>query len=287
MLEKDFPGLYQAADLLSKKSQKNFFRALGAHLVLLVIAAALSVASSPYWWVAYSQVIVLLGALFCSIYLFSKRPDRLWYSGRAVAESIKTVTWRYITKAEPFFVDDTKANLILQSKISEVITQNRNVADKLITHLETPPISDEMRRLRSQLLVQRKQNYVDNRIKDQLSWYAKKAQFNSSASWWAFTILVVINAFAVMIGVAKVAYPTVSYWPTDIFIASAASLLGWMQAKRFSELSASYTLTAHEIGIIGEQSHQEMEDEQFSLFVGDAENAFSREHTQWVARKDN
>lgn len=27
-------------------------------------------------------------------------------------------------------------------------------------------------------------------------------------------------------------------------------------------------------------------DEKFSVFVGDAENAFSREHTQWVARKD-
>jgi hypothetical protein len=31
--------------------------------------------------------------------------------------------------------------------------------------------------------------------------------------------------------------------------------------------------------------HQMNEDE-FSVFVGDAENAFSREHTQWVARKD-
>jgi hypothetical protein len=62
--------------------------------------------------------------------------------------------------------------------------------------------------------------------------------------------------------------------------------LSWMQAKRFSELAASYALAAHEISLIKEQSLLPDTDEKFSLFVGDAENAFSREHTQWVARKD-
>lgn len=34
----------------------------------------------------------------------------------------------------------------------------------------------------------------------------------------------------------------------------AASVLSWMQAKRFSELAASYALAAHEVGLIKEQS---------------------------------
>lgn len=70
------------------------------------------------------------------------------------------------------------------------------------------------------------------------------------------------------------------------FIAAAASILTWIQAKRFSELAASYTLAAHEINIIKSQALDEMNEDEFSVFVGDAENAFSREHTQWVARKD-
>jgi hypothetical protein len=77
------------------------------------------------------------------------------------------------------------------------------------------------------------------------------------------------------------------YFPTDILIAIAASLLTWMQAKRFSELSASYALTANEIGIVREQADDLVSDGTLSSFVGDSENAFSREHTQWVARKDN
>jgi len=30
-----------------------------------------------------------------------------------------------------------------------------------------------------------------------------------------------------------------------------------------------------------------MTDQELSKFIGDAENAFSREHTQWIVRKDN
>lgn len=287
MREKDFPGLYQAADQLSKDAQKSFFRALSTHLFLLVIAATLSVGNAPHWTSAFAQVLVLLGALFCSIYLFSKRSDRLWYSGRAVAESIKTITWRYICRAEPFQYEDVESSALFQRKLRAIVSQNRDVADKLITHLEAPPISDVMKRLRSQSLAERKTKYSAERIEDQLSWYAKKARFNAKASSWAFSLLVIVNSAAVMVGVAKVAYPDAPYWPTDVFVAIAASLLSWMQAKRFSELSASYALTAHEIGIIREQAHQEMDDAEFSLFVGDAENAFSREHTQWVARKDS
>ena len=59
-----------------------------------------------------------------------------------------------------------------------------------------------------------------------------------------------------------------------------------MQAKRFSELASSYTLAAHEIALIREQSFLPKTETEFSLFVSDAENAFSREHTQWVARRD-
>lgn len=60
-----------------------------------------------------------------------------------------------------------------------------------------------------------------------------------------------------------------------------------MQAKRFTELSTSYALTANEIALIREDAYGLEEDVELSKFVGDAENAFSREHTQWEARKDS
>lgn len=286
MKDEDFPALYRSADELSLESQLHFFRALKLHLVLLVVAATLSIVSIPHWSVAVLQLLALLGALFCSIYLFSKRPDRYWYGGRAVAESIKTITWRYVCRAEPFQGDDASARSDFRQRLQAIVNQNKDVAQALTNHLDAAQITDVMTEMRARSLDDRKATYADDRIKDQLTWYAKKASFNKKTSNSFFWALIATNGVAVFCAILRITFVDVSFWPTDIFVAAAASLLSWMQAQRFSELAASYALAAHEIGLIRERSLASNTDETFSLFVGDAENAFSREHTQWVARQD-
>lgn len=68
MQEHDYPALYRSADDLSLESQTHFSRALKLHLVLLVLAAILSITSIPHWSVAMFKLLALFGALFCSIY---------------------------------------------------------------------------------------------------------------------------------------------------------------------------------------------------------------------------
>lgn len=286
MKEEDFPALYRSADELSLESQTHFFRGLKVHLVLLVGATVLSIVSIPHWSIAALQLLALLGALSCSIYLFSKRPDRYWYGGRAVAESIKTITWRYVCRAEPFQGSDDVARNAFQQRLKAIVDQNKDVAQAHTSHLDAPQITDAMAQMRARSLEERKTIYATNRIKDQLTWYAKKSAFNKKASNGFFWALIATNAVAVFCAILRITFVDVLFWPTDIFVAAAAGLLSWMQAKRFTELAASYALAAHEIGLIREQSQQPSTEEEFSLFVGDAENAFSREHTQWVARKD-
>jgi hypothetical protein len=286
MQEKDFPALYRSADELSLESQTHFFLALKLHLALLVLAAALSITSIPHWSVAVAQLLALLGALSCSIYLFSMRPDKLWYAGRAVAESIKTITWRYVCRAEPFQGDDAISRNDFHRTLKQIVEQNKEVCQTLTKYLDLPQITDVMTQMRSRSLNERKNTYAANRIGDQLSWYAKKAAFNRRTSKIYFWALILINFVAVVFAVLRIIFIELPFWPTDVFVACAASILSWMQARRFSELAASYALAAHEIGLIREQSMIAVTDESFSIFVGDAENAFSREHTQWVARKD-
>jgi hypothetical protein len=286
MKEQDFPALYRSANDLSLKSQRHFFQALSIHLTMLVIAAILSIVSIQHWSVATSQLLALLAALGCSIYLFAMRPDRLWYSGRAVAESVKTITWRYMCRAEPFDGNDDQARSDFRLKLKAIVGQNREVVQSLTEHLQEVQITEAMNDMRAQLLDARRTIYADCRIADQLKWYARKASFNRRRSRAFFWFLISTNSVAVICAALRIAHPDVPFWPTDVFVAAAASILSWMQAKRFSELASSYALAAHEIGLIKEQSLQSKTDEEFSLFVGDAENAFSREHTQWVARKD-
>jgi SMODS and SLOG-associating 2TM effector domain 3/SMODS and SLOG-associating 2TM effector domain 1 len=286
MEQQDFPALYRSADSLSLISQRNFFLALVLHLILLVIAACMSVWNSPHWGAAVAQGCVMLGALGCSVYLAVCRPDRHWYAARAVAESIKTLSWRFVSRAEPFHVDDAVAHSEFRNKLKTLVDQNKDVAQKLTAHLDEAQISQVMQQLRSQDLATRRNSYLQKRIVNQLSWYSKKAKWNDDASKIFFGLLISTNIVAVVLSLLRVKFSDSQYWPTDILLAVAACLLTWMQAKRFSELSASYALAAHEISFVREQAAFALLETDFSVFVADAENAFSREHTQWVARRD-
>ncbi|MDO8777690.1 MAG: DUF4231 domain-containing protein [Burkholderiaceae bacterium] len=286
MQEDDFPALYKSANALSGRAQATFFGVLGSHLVLLVVAAILSVINLPVWQAAYLQALVMIAALGCTIFLFTIRPDKSWYAARALAESIKTMTWRYTCRAEPFHIGDDGARALFAQKLKSALKQNIDLAGKLTEHLEADQITAAMEIGRSGDLEARKLSYRDNRIVDQLKWYSGKSKTNGIVAFWCFCALIALNFTAIVFALGKIQWPTVSIWPTDIFIAAGACLLTWMQAKRFSELSASYALAANEISLIRLESLRPQTDEMFSEFVGDAENAFSREHTQWVARKD-
>jgi hypothetical protein len=58
-----------------------------------------------------------------------------------------------------------------------------------------------------------------------------------------------------------------------------------MEVKKFNELGAAYTVTAHEIGFIEPKLDAVHSEKDFSDFINDAELAFSREHTLWIARQ--
>lgn len=282
----DYPALYQSSDELSLSAQKEFFRTLFWQLLFLVVAAVVSVINSPLPEFAIAQALVLLGALACSVYLFFARPDRYWYAGRAVAESIKTVTWRFVSRAEPFDTDDEIARSHFRQILKSIIEQNRDVARQLSANPAGAQITDSMMTMRQSTVEQRRLAYVAYRITEQQRWYAKKSAHNKKASTRFFVALITTIAIAVGFAITKVRIPSAPYWPTDALVALAVGILSWTQAKRFSELSASYALAAHEISLIKEQSDSVRTDDDFSKFIGDAENAFSREHTQWVARKD-
>lgn len=253
---------------------------------LLVLATLISIANSPCAYVAILQAMVLLGALGCAIYLFAGRPDQRWYGGRAVAESIKTLTWRYISRAEPFDQSHVRDSHEFGLKLKAIVDQNKQVSSLLTTHLSEVQIAPTLDILRSASADSRLSFYRQHRIVEQQAWYANKASANKRMVTRYFTTLIVIISIAIFFAIAKIKYPTAPFWPTDLFVTAAAGLLSWIQAKRFQELSASYTLTAHEISLIRQSSSGPMTDSELSQFVADAENAFSREHTQWIARKD-
>ncbi|MBK5164828.1 DUF4231 domain-containing protein [Burkholderia sp. R-70211] len=281
----DYPALYHAADKESLTAQQKFFGTIFANITCLILASIASSLDFHSKWISIAQAIILLAGLASSIYLATGRPDRIWYNGRALAESVKTSTWRYMMKAEPF-----DANLdvrpLFMTRLKTIFDQNKSVAKSMVDFADGVQITDYMRNTRALPLDQRKALYENERTVEQQKWYARKAQYNKKKANSFFLFLCLLNAAAVISTLLKIAYPDPKFWPTDILVTCSAALLSWIQAKRFQELSSAYSLAAYEIGFIREQLARITTEKKFSLFVSDAENAFSREHTQWVARKD-
>lgn len=112
----------------------------------------------------------------------------------------------------------------------------------------------------------------------------KKSKHNRKRSSQFFVLLVALQAIAIAFVLLRIVFPEWKIWPTEIFVVSAGAVITWVQLKRFQEVATAYALTAHEIGIIRTKLDESNSDLLFSDFVRDAENAFSREHTQWIAK---
>ncbi|EBA09093.1 Anthranilate synthase component I [Sagittula stellata E-37] len=228
---------------------------------------------------------MVLAGLF--VFKIFKRLDQDWYRCRALAESVKTSTWRFSMRAHPF--EDTSSIEVpktnFRNLLKDILQTNRHIAANLETSV-TEQVTGSMIEIRKLPLNQRMDYYVRNRIDNQQAWYSKKSTASKAAlSFWVVATIVLYIIAAIALNAEQLGLPsaTLAFDPLIVIVTSA---LGWLQMKRHGELMASYNLTAHEIGILlGDLEAVKTEDE-FSDLINEAELAFSREHTQWVARRD-
>ena len=286
MILTDFPALYNSAGELSDTSQSNYLWSLRCEYLLLIVCSAMTinqVSISSYYYI-YTFLFTLAFTLF--IWRQVTKPEKIWYQGRALAESIKTLTWRFSMKATPFDVESSsKAIFEFQSQISAILQANVFAGNKLpasfASHDQVTPI---MMSCRDKSLAERMCIYELERVRDQRNWYATKGGINKRIGRRWVLLCGFVYLTAIISSLIRSANPNLTFLPTEVLICIASSVVGWIQIKKFNELSASYILTAHEIGIL-HGSFQEIKSElEFSDFVTKAEQAFSREHTQWVAR---
>ena len=287
MEEKDYPNLYLSANDASISTQRWYLNAIKLYLSLLVTSAITNqFAPKHLAWSVFSALILIV-TLGLSIYQAFKRFDIIWYNGRAVAESVKTRTWRFIMKTEPY--QDDSYEIVAKkfnSDVAEILKENKELCQYLNDQGTGDCITAEMNRIRGLDLIKRRGFYKISRIDEQRKWYAKKAKANRIQSSIWFYSMIGSNLIAVVLALVQIACPKMGSFPIEILIVVASSILTWMQVKRYQELTTSYNLTAHEITIVRQNIDFCLTDTQLSDFVKDAENAFSREHTQWVARKD-
>jgi hypothetical protein len=286
MNDSDFPALFTAADAAAIGTQKRFNWVFAGNLILLALAAVCSYAIPFVHVIAPLQLLILLASLSCTLYLGAKHPQRVWYGTRALAESVKTMSWRYVMRAEPYDGEDVSARKKFINNLRKIMSVNAEVVRQAVANESLDQITEAMEKKRALPLAERIKAYRAERIEDQHAWYVRKAKQNLAQSRKWFYVLVLLNALALFFAVLRIFYAHVEPWPTDIFIVAAGSVLAWIETRKYQELAASYTLTAHEIAVMRLEIPDDGSESKFSTFVSDAESAFSREHTQWQARRD-
>jgi len=144
-----------------------------------------------------------------------------------------------------------------------------------------------MKEIRNMSVKERFDFYLKHRVEDQLKWYSKKAKENSKSRTKWFILMIGLQTFAVIFVLCRIAWPEFKYWPPEVLAVASGGILTWIHVKKFQDLSSAYSLAAYEISIIKAGATNINTEEDLSNFVLDTENAFSREHTQWIARKDH
>lgn len=285
-----YPALFVSADDASRRGREGHTRLVGAQLLLLLLAALLSL-SYPILQPISIQWERAIAAAFLALAIVVKLAIRLrafdgqWFDGRAVAETVKTATWRYAMRISPFDGPDERADERFLRTIIDALDSRRDLAMHLApTTREATQITPWMRRLRAAPFPTRKAVYVAERVTDQIDWYTGKSHANRRAALRWFWVGFAFEAAALLVAigiVAAVDAPDVVGLLATVSVAATA----WTQFGRNDELCKSYMLAANELLRLRVLLEGAETEAKLAEIVASTEAAISREHTMWMAKR--
>jgi hypothetical protein len=213
------------------------------------------------------------------------KPEQAWYDGRAVAESVKSLAWKYAVGSRPFTIGDEgslNVDRLLIERLQDIVQQMDDPHSSMAFRGEDQQISPSMRVLRAQPLAIRKETYLKGRIQDQRAWYSSKATWNQQRIASSNLILISVAVIGILTGLAR----AVGFSPLD-FLGLAATVMvtifTLLRLNQHDTLARAYHITAMELTTIRQNLDSVQSEEDWSRFVAEAEEAISREHTLWLA----
>jgi hypothetical protein len=289
----DMPALCRAYGVTSQSAQKDYLRVQKSLLWMFVgVAIASGIGQvAPLLFAGVHAHRIEVAAAYIGTLLFglglwmSARQDQQakpedWYDARALAESTKSIAWKYMMGAEPYQGDHGDAvftrDLLTLLKDAQKTVRPAGAEGAQITEL--------MRTVRAMPRAERIAIYRIDRILDQCRWYTQKSEQHATSNrrWQNVVTWTLAIAFALSV-------LSIVTTPVGVVAGIAASIapaaIAWNQTRRHRDLAHSYAFTTHEIGLLSAGTDP-MTDEELGRFVADCETAFSREHTMWRARRE-
>ncbi len=282
----DLPQLFRDADSISLRGQRRFLHATCSRLSLAVAAAVcgalgylLPVDGVEVLSIAAAAAFVT--AFGVEIWLIAEHPERLWYDARALAESAKTLTWRFAVGGLPFPIGLENADDYFAEQLAELLN---DVPTTNIIPSSEPVVSGAVSELRGRSLNQRRESYLHNRILDQQRWYAAKAHHNERRTGAWRVALIAVELAGALAAVLK-AFDIIHIDMASVVSTVIGVSVAWLAVKQHESIARAYTLASHELTLIGARLRGVTDEKSWAAEVADAEEAISREHTMWRATR--
>lgn len=292
MKEQNYPGIKQGADDASQRSQRYYTRLFLANLLIGIVAALITIYNfeqdEPKIYIYIVTLVLLIANLALTVLIKYLKFEEIWYQARAVAESVKTLTWRYSTCSENFESNRTLHEV--DTNFKNAIQAIKDQFPELLAfinsdYLAIALITQRMTDLRNLTWKKRLDIYITDRIDDQINWYSKKAGFNKKNKIRWLSIIILCQTFSVVSCIFLIIFPKSAWNLVGFFTTMAASAVAWLELKQYQSLIQAYNTACTELNLIrtiGDSINSELE---FTQFVLDSENAISREHTMWLAQR--
>jgi hypothetical protein len=282
------PQLFQAADTASLEAQASYIGGTRTRLVVLGAAAILGI----FTWrvgVGHINVFGVAGvaafviATVVEVHTWKSRPDKGWYDGRAVAESAKTLAWKFAVGAQPFPIEMNlpDARRALLDRLQSVREEFPGLE---LMPATAPAISDWMLEQRGSSLADRRKTYLAARIDDQKNWYSAKAALSKRRSkQWRSALVACEIAGAVTSLIAALEESMAPLSPA--LAAVIVAMVAWTETKQFDFNARAYSAAVNDLVNAEEKLKLADDEPSWAKEVDDAEEAISREHVVWWATR--
>lgn len=287
----DLPDNYFMYDESAISAQRNHFRLIQFELILLVVVAILSLIVNLFQNETISTIIFsvifiifLIGIIIPAQY--SKRQfGRKWFEFRAVAESIKSLAWQYAMACGDFYEENGANKLFLQQikQIKEIYQINPD--PKQISKGTLNDIQQSMEEVRKKGWQEKRETYIKERIENQITWYTDKAKVNDEYSEKTDKIVIYLQIIGIIICIF-LAYTHINGASAlALTVTLIASIIGWSRSKQYAELVEPYQNAARELNEIRQEIELAKGETDLQCLILEAEQAISREHTMWRAKR--
>ncbi len=289
----DYPSLLRGSDAAAASAQRTHSRLQGVHLGSLIASAGFGAfapvaAGAAVVWIYTVVAIILLVDLVVLMAGSVRQYDKAWFECRAIAGSVKTLTWRFMMGAHPFRdslpAEVDKAFIAQMKKIRKARPDCcKHLAD---VTADGTAITDVMQQVRQQTFDERKSFYIQERLRNQKSWYSKSAKQHKRRGEQWFWLTCCLQFLALAVAIVQAISGGFGYALVPVLTTCAAAAAAWSRMRRHDELAQTYSVVAQELAEIEALVSGSVGENDFLQLLEQVEGAISHEHTMWSARRE-